>query len=280
MGSVNVTRTTALFPSAVFLQWDINTDETGSHLVDVARAGGPNGPWQQIGDSLVDAYHFLDDKFNLPPSPDARDPHNGLNLFSLSREIYYRITVTPPSGLANAFSSAPVTVEPGLDTRTRLFKRKILRDEAVAFRRLNGVPLVILKRRRWGTLCPECYDPVNRESTLEHCPLCFGTTYLGGFWSPVAIRGRKSAAPVQTQLTAHGESDIKTVTFIVLDYPRLEYKDVIVDLRRDDRYEVQIVSPTELKGVTVHQSLTATLLGRNSVEYSIKVDPVSTPPLY
>lgn len=280
MSRVEITRTTALFPSAVFLQWDIIPDEAGSHIVDVARAGAPNGPWEVVEDSLKDAYHYLDNRFNLPPSRDPPAPHLGLNLFALNREIYYRVTVTPPSGSANAFVSPAVSVEPGLDTRTRLFKRKILRDESTAFRRLNGVPLAILKRRRWGEFCPECYDHVTRESTLERCPRCFGTAYVGGYWNPVYVRGRKSAAPVQTQMTSQGESDTKGVTFIVLDYPKLEYKDVIVDLRRNDRYEVQIVSPTELKGVTVHQSVSASELARSSVEYLLPVDPTATPPLY
>jgi hypothetical protein len=280
MGSVQITRTTALYPSAVFLQWDLRTDEAGSHLIDVTRAGSPAGPWEPVATSLPDAYHFLDDEFGAPAPANPTAPRVGPNLFSLSREVYYRITATPPSGAANAFASAPVPVEPGLDVRTRLFKRKILRDEATAFRHLNGVPLVVLKRRRWGTRCPECFDPVTRESTLEHCPVCFGTSFQDGYWAPVAIRGRKSAAPVQTQLTAHGESDVKTVTFAILDYPHVAYKDVVIDLRRDDRYEVQTVTPTELKGVMVHQSLTASLLGRNAIEYRVPIDPTSAATLY
>jgi hypothetical protein len=32
--------------------------------------------------------------------------------------------------------------------------------------------------------------------------------------------------------------------------------------------------------VTVHQTLSASELGRNSVEYSIDVDPHAVPPLY
>ncbi len=280
MGSIAITRTTALYPSAVFLQWDLRTDEAGPHLVDVARAGAPAGPWEPVATSLPDAYHFLDDRFNLPPPPRPTDIGVGLNLFSLSREVYYRVTATPPSGAVNAFASVPTPIEPGLDVRTRLFKRKILRDEATAFRHLNGVPLVVLKRRRWGTRCPECFDPVTRESTLEHCPVCFGTSFQGGYWAPVSIRGRKSAAPVQTQLTAHGDSDVKTVTFAILDYPHVEYKDVVVDLRRNDLYEVQIVTPTELKGVTVHQALTASLLGRNSIEYRVPLDVATSAALY
>lgn len=280
MGNVDITRTTALFPSAVFLQWDITTSEPGDHLVDVYRAGAPTGPWQQLASSLVNAYHFLDAKFNLPGASNPALPHEGLNLFALSREVYYQVAVTPPSGSANRFLSIPTLVEPGLDTRTRLFKRKILRDEATAFQRLNGVPLIVLKRRHWGTLCTRCYDPVTHESVLEHCPQCFGTTFDGGYWAPVSVRGRKTPAPVQTQITAHGESDTKVVNFIVLDYPHIEYKDVVVDLRHNDRYEVQMVTPTELRGVTVHQTLTASLLARNCVQYAVPVDPVTTPPLY
>ncbi len=280
MGNVAITRTTALYPSAVFLQWDLRADEAGPHLVDVARAGAPAGPWEPVATSLPDAYHFLDNEFGSSPPTNPSESRVGPNLFSLSREVYYQVRAPPPSGAANAFASAPVPVEPGLDVRTRLFKRKILRDEATAFRYLNGVPLVVLKRRRWGTRCPECYDPVTRESTLEHCPVCFGTSFQGGYWAPVAIRGRKSAAPVQSQLTAHGESDVKTVTFTVLDYPHLEHKDLVVDLRRNDRYEVQIVTPTELKGVTVHQALTASLLGRNAIEYRVPVNAVGAAHLY
>lgn len=280
MASVNVTRTTALFPSAVFIQWDLVPDENGVHLVDVFRAGAPSGPWQQLASSLPDAFHYLDDKFNLPPPEKPTDLHSGLNFFALNRTVYYMVTVTPPSGSANAFSSQPTIIEPGLDTRTRLFKRKILRDESIAFRNLNGVPLAALKRRHWGTRCRDCYDEGLREGTMEHCRTCYGTTFEKGYWAPVVIRGRRTPGPVQQQMTAHGDSDIRSVIFIVLDYPALEKKDMLVDLRRNERYLVEMVSPTELKGVTVHQTITASHVSRSSVEYDVLVDPVTTPPLY
>jgi hypothetical protein len=276
--SVSITRTTALFPSAVFVQWDIAQDAPAPFLVDVYRAGSPNGPWEALGLALRDAYHFLDDRFNLPPPENPDAEHVGLNFFSLSRDVYYRVDVTPDGGAL--FSSAPTPVEPGLDRRTRLFKRKILHDESVAFRVLNGIPLAVLKRRHWGPRCTNCYDPTTREATLEHCPVCLGTAFVGGYWAPVYIRGRRTPAPVQTQLTAHGDSDTKVLNFVILDYPRLEYKDVLVDLRRDDRYRVEGVTTTELKGVPVHQVISASELGRNSVEYSVLVDPNTVPPLY
>lgn len=281
MSSVSITRTTALYPTKVFVQWDVSSDESGAFFVDVFRAGGPAGPWESIAVGLREAYNFVDEAFSLPPSPpsnaNGREP---VNLFSLSREIFYKVTVTPPSGGAAAFSSPAVPVEPGLDKRTRLLKRKLLRDLSVGFRRLNGVPLSLLKRRRWGSRCPVCWDQVLREATQEHCLTCFGTGFEGGYWSPVRVRGRREAATVQTQLSAHGETDVKYADYILLDFPRLEYKDVVVDLRSGDRYEVQRMTPTELKGVTVHQKLTASLLGRNAIEYEVPVDLIENPGLY
>jgi len=280
LGSVEIVKTTALFPSAVFIQWDMVSEETGTHLVDVYRSGAPEGPWETIASTLPNAYHLIDDKFNLPPPQLASDVREGLNFLALRQDVFYKVTVTPPSGTAAAFTSAVVPVEPGLDRRTRLFKRKILRDEATAFRRLNGIQIIILKRRRWGTRCRDCWDPGLREGTMEHCRTCFGTTYEHGYWNPVLVRGRRSPSPIQTQMSAHGETDTKMVSFTILDFPLVEHKDMIVDLRRNDRYLVHLVSPTELKTVPVHQTISASLIIRNAVEYDVLVDPLTTPPLY
>ncbi len=280
MAEARITRTTALFPTAVFVQWNVDSDETGNFFVEIARSQSPDGPWESIASGLRDAYNFVDNQFNLPPPSKRRPGREPVNLFSLARNIYYQITVTPPSGAANAFKSDPTPVEPGLDRRTRLLKRKILHDQAVGYKNLNGVPLIVLKRKRWGERCPDCYDPVNKEATLEHCPACFGTSFLGGYWAPTLIRGRREAAAVETQMTAHGDNDIKFDDFNVLDYPLVEYKDIIVDLVRNDRYQVQRVHRTELKSVTVHQKISTSLLGRNSVEYKLLVDPTNIPPLY
>lgn len=283
MSQATITRTVALYPTRVFIQWDVQSDESGLFFVDVFRAGGPAGPWEAVAVGLREAYNFVDEQFDLPPpssppsNPNGREP---VTLFSLSRDIFYMVTITPPSGTPEAFSSRPVPIEPGLDKRTRLLKRKLLRDLSVGFKRLNGVPLSLLKRRRWGPRCPDCWDPTLREATMEHCPTCFGTGFERGYWAPVQARGRREAATVQTQLSAHGETDVEYADFLLLDFPRLEYKDVVIDLRSGDRYEVQRMTPTQLKGVTVHQKLTASLLGRNSIEYEVPVDLIESPGLY
>jgi hypothetical protein len=269
-----------MFPTAVFLQWDIASEESGAFFVDIARAQSPLGPWETVATGLRGAYNFVDDNYNLPPASRESAGRDALNHFSLARAIYYQVTVTPPSGVVHTFHSEATPVEPGLDRRTRLFKRKIQHDQAVGYRRLNGIPIVVLKRKRWGDRCPRCYDPVTKESTLEHCLVCFGTTFVDGYCVPVLIRGRREAASVVSNMTSHGDSDVKLADFNILDYPLVEYKDIVVDLVRNDRYQVQRVHHTELKSVTVHQKMATTLLGRNAIEYQLKVDTASLPSLY
>jgi hypothetical protein len=275
---VSITRTTPLFPNAVFVQWNIESTEPGVHLVDVDRSGAPAGPWERILDASPDTYQFVDDKFNLPGPAKPGAPSEGLNYFSLGKDVYYRITVTPPSGEVKMSEATPI--EPGLDRRTRLLKRKILRDETIAFRRLNGIELIALKRRHWGERCPNCFDNDLKEGLSEHCSICYGTTYKGGYWSPVSIRGRREPAPVKTTMTAEGKTDIQLARFTILDYPLMEEDDLIIDLRRNNRWVVKDLEQTELKSVIVHQKLSCSDIARDAVEYTIPIDPNTLPSLY
>jgi len=277
---LRITRMTALYPSSVFVQWDITPEpnDVTDYWISVERSGGPEGPWELLASNLKNAYHFLDSHFNapIPERPDATK--EGLNLLSLSKQVYYRITGI--DGHKAVVVGDPTPIEPDLDVRTRLLKRKMQFDEGLGFKVLNGISLSVLKRRHWGIRCKICYDPVTKDGLQEHCKSCFGTTFEGGYWSPVLIRGRKDVAPVQTQMSPHGKTDRAVTTFTLLDYPKLEHGDVVVDLRKDDRYFIEMVTTTELKGIPVHQKITGSLLARDAVEYEIPANTLTTPRLY
>lgn len=282
MITVEIARTTPLFPTAVFLQWRVaaeHDDAPGPYFYSVDRAGAPDGPWESVAVSLRDVYSFVDDRFNLPPPSSGKAVREGVNQFSLSRDIYYRVTVTDAQAQPLAVSPS-LSVEPGLDRRTRLLKRKILYDESVAFRHLNGLQLYVLKRRQWGERCDVCWDPATKESTQEKCSTCFGTTYKGGYWTPVLIRGRRDPAPVQAQMSPHGKTERRATAFTILDYPLIEQDDIIVERHTNERWIVEMVTRTELKGVPVHQKATCSNLDRSSVQYTVPVDRLSNPPLY
>ncbi len=277
---VVITRVTPLFPLRVFIQWDLqNAEESGDFTFDVERSGSPEGPFDKVAVNLKNTFNFMEDLvLNKPFTSDK--VYEGANLFRLENSCYYRILVTPPSGRNNAVYSEPQLIENGLNKNDRLLRRKIMHDESVGLRKLSGVELMVLKRRHWGERCDDCFDLTTKEVLQEDCEDCYATGFKEGYFTPVKVYGRFTDNPVQAQMSPQGLVETNQPRLTILDYPKLDSGDIIVDLRRNDRYEVKIVLPTTLKSVIIHQEATVSLLARDSVEYTIPVDPYTIPSLY
>jgi hypothetical protein len=273
--SVSVIRTLSLFPNGVFLQWELTgAVESGPYLATVFRSGSPGGPWDLLVDSSPDLASFTD-HFPLPASPTNTDP----NQLSLSRGLFYRVRVVPPSG-PSAAAEVVSAVEPLLTGRQRLVRRKIVRDEYVMLSRLNGVEVAVLKRKHWGQRCPKCFDPYTGESMRGSCGTCFGTTFVGGFFDPIVVWAKRSPVPVQVALSPEGKAETAFTGIIMLDAPAVRDDDVLVFLRDNRRFLVRRVLPTELRTVTVHQRLEVSELARSDVLYRFPVDFQAAPRLF
>lgn len=272
---VKITRTIPIHPNSVFLQWDLlDPTENGTYLFDVFRSGSPEGPWTLLLGGQANAYNYLD---TIPSNGTAKE--NDLNDLSLSRGIFYRIVVTPPSGAAKKAETVSV-VEPSLSGRARLLKRKFLRDLAVGLKRLNGVQIAVCKRMHWGPRCTQCYDKYTKEIVRANCLLCFGTGFMPGYHTPVGTLARRTPTAIETSMTPEGKVDLNVLSLWMLDVPKVEENDLIIFLGDDRRFQIKKVLPTELKTVAVHQKLVLSELAKSSVEYRLIVDPVRIPPLF
>lgn len=275
---VEINKVTPLYPRAVFVQWKVTPDNavTGTYSFSVERSGSPEGPWTQVA-TLQDSVSVTD-SFETPDKTSDET-----NLLSLQRSIYYRVTATDPRNTVAV--SLPVDLD-GLiagDTKQQdrapdphrrrqiLLRRKILRDETVAFRALNGIQLKVLKRKHFGTRCTVCYDKLTRATVRSQCPICYGTSWVGGYFAPISTLGRLAPSPTQTSLTSEGKSDINTTQLTLLNYPKVERDDVIAELNGNTRWLVQQVAPTELKRVVVHQRVFVVELPRGSPEYNLPI---------
>ena len=273
--TIEITRLLPLFPRGVFLQWDlINPTEVGSFRFDVYRSGGPEGPWEPLALGGVDIYNFSD---VLPTT--STQSVGAINQLSLTRGIFYRVVVTPPSGCDNEVEVVSI-VEPRLDGPQRLLKRKILRDESLTFKKLNGVEIAVCKRMHWGTRCTVCWDKTTKAVTRANCSTCFGTGFTPGFFAPILTLGRRGTLPAAKQLAPQGIAEYRPTQVTILDAPKVEPDDVLVFLKDNKRFIVKAVIQTELKTVGVHQKLEVSELARSSVEYRIVVDPTRIPPLF
>lgn len=273
--SVEITRLLPLFPRGVFLQWDlVNPSESGTFTFDVYRSGSPEGPWETrvAGAANISNYNDV-----IPTT--STQAAGTINQLSLTLGIFYKIVVTPPSGSANKVEVVSV-VEPRLDGPQRLLKRKILRDESLTFKKLNGVEIAVVKRMRWGPRCTVCWDKTTKAVTRANCSTCFGTGFSPGYFAPIMTLGRRGTLPSAKQITPQGVSDYRPTQVTILDAPKVEPDDILVFLKDNKRFLVKAVIQTELKTVGVHQKLEVSEIARSSVEYRLVVDPARIPPLF
>ena len=271
---IQVTRVLPLYPRGTFLQWDLSDPvEAGDYTFDIYRSGSPEGPWTELLIQTENRYNYS----NLMPSVSTPAVEE-VNQLSLTRGIFYRIVVTSPSLLSRAEVVTPV--EPRLDGRQKMLKRKFLRDASVMLRRLNGVEIAVVKRMRWGPRCPRCWDATTKAVTRANCTTCYATGFSPGYFAPVLTLGRRGTIPAAKQITPQGVAEYRPTQLTILDAPKVEPDDLLVFLADNRRFLVKAVTQTELKTVAVHQKLEISEIARSSVEYRLVVDATRIPPLF
>lgn len=246
----------------------------GSYVFEVYRAGSPEGPWTTLVTGHVDQYNYSD-VLPLTETPAER----AVNQLSLARGIFYKVVVTPPSGCDNKVEVVSA-VEPRLDGRQRLLKRKMLRDESMMLGKLNGVEVAVVKRMHWGPRCTKCYDKFTKEVVRASCTACYGTGFSPGYFKPIITLGRRGVLPNAKQVSPQGQSEFRPTQVTILDVPKIEPDDILVFLKDNRRFVVKAVIQTELRTVGVHQKLEVSEIARSSIEYRLVVDPSRIPPLF
>jgi hypothetical protein len=273
--SIEVTRTVASFPRRVFIQWTLRKPPSSSGFTfDIYRSGSPEGPWESLSTGLADTFLFVDENFDQPTV--AGGERRNLNLFSLHRTVYYKI--------ACHFGSSEIEtvaqLEAGLDRRRKGIRRKLVRDAAKALKLVTGTEMAVLKKRRWGEKCPHCVSKGTNQVIRAHCKYCWGTGFLGGYWNPVYGYGQRGRSPTQTQITPKGNEDVNKTSVLMMNTPQVEPGDVLVFLRDAKRYRVELVNPTQIHSVDVHQELQVSELARSAREYGPLVDSWHDPKWY
>lgn len=266
---VEITRTIPIWPRKVYIQWVIRKpSEDSGYTFNVFRSGSSEGPWEQIATDLADTYFFVDDNFSSNYGDRTPD------LMSLHRTVYYKVTAVGTSDTAETVK----VMEAGLDRRRRGIHRKLQRDARISLEKIVGTEVAILKKRRWGTKCTKCISSTG-QSVRAHCGDCHGTGIEGGYWNPVYgfAQRQRSVEPIQVGTATSGDVETHKFEVLMLNIPKVEPDDVLVFLRDGKRYLVDVVIPTQIHTVHVHQELVVSELARSSSEYRIKVDPWHVP---
>jgi hypothetical protein len=266
---LEVTKIFPLWPKRVFIQWVLRNPEINpSYNFNIFRSGSPEGPWTNISGNLVDEYFFVDEDFPAPN--DQTDP----GLFSMKTVIYYKITAQAVIG--GEVYSVIKSMEPWLDHRRVGIHRKLVRDALIALKKIVGTEIAVLQRRKWGEKCSQCVTTTGQSSRAS-CPICYGTTFVGGYWNPVYGYARLFSTPVNIQTAPQGEVEIHRTQITMSNFPEVYKRDIIVFIRNNRRFTVLESNETCIHNVGVHQELTVSELNPSSVEHKINVDPWREP---
>lgn len=267
--TIIIDKVTSIWPRSVVIQWHlVNAVALTGYEFTVHRSATPSGPWESVGSALSDIFLYVDTELT------ANHTKSTPSTFTLQSALYYKVTVTSPQGTASAVQS----VDPFNDKRRALMARKLRRDAAVMLRKGSGTEIAILKKRWWGVPCT-CVSKTG-QVIRSKCQLCYGTGTVTGYWNPVYSYASRSVAPVSEQINSTGISETRRISAITLDIPKIINGDIIVFLRDNTRYTVDLVVPTELQTVRVHQELQLSELARSDNVYNISVDPWRVPPWF
>jgi hypothetical protein len=292
------------YPREIHIQWDVEDVDptlTDGMTFEVQRSGSPRGEWNPRA-SMLETVYYTDTFADDPNAPEQREE----NLLSLNREVWYRVVATLSNGTKLASLPMdnegmvepelqrvrpiglhprdeqtfpnPVTVfskHPRIDKRLRLISRAVIRRDAMALRYFNGIEIAVLKRRHFGMRCG-CIEPFTKEVLVSNCADCYGTGWLGGFYPSIVTLGRLMDTEPHINTEAEGRTNIVRGRLTLINFPRIEKDDVLVELDSNRRWVVNGTDDVHFRRRKVTQGVTCTELARSSVFYCV---PVDLPPL-
>lgn len=274
-----ITHTTAVLPRGQFVQWTVrDASEPGAYRCTLERCGSLSGPWEPVLVDAVSQYAVLDDFAAIPTTARFTPP----NLLTFVDRLYYRLTVTTPSGkvLQATRATGPSTPDPTPQALRMAQARRHLQFEFRKSLRYTGTPVRVFKRRQWGPRCPRCWDPRTKQVVRADCRPCWGTGFTDGYWAPYDVHAVRSSLATSVEAGAAQKSEGSVARLILPDLPQLERDDVIVAVEDQRRFVVDGQRQPEIRLQGVHQLLDCRELARDHVLFHLAAQPGVVPSLY
>jgi hypothetical protein len=157
--------------------------------------------------------------------------------------------------------------------------REIVRKEVLRANKV-GRTGYLLKRIRYGELCPRCRDTLTGEITDGRCPVCKGTGYTTGYHpaTPLVCWDVSPEVIDEDKREASGTGQIRNakVKARVLGFPDVHYADVWIDGHSDQRWYLSLIeNQVEIRGMPIVVNVTMELAPFTDSIYRVPVDESS-----
>lgn len=231
------------------------------HVFQLQGATGPvaGADWRDVGLPATNVFFLVDDEQRL---------------YGASDDWYYRIKLTTP---LRTYYSKALTSRESLCFRDWRLASDVVRKERLRLENLTGTDGVLLKRKRLGTRCTECTDPLTGEVNNSNCPTCNGTGLVDGYFAGVPAFVEIPVVPDDEQvdnLQAAGHvNNVVIPGCRVLGEPTVDVYDVFVDENAGCRYVVRSVQDVGLvRGYPVAATVTLRRLPFGDRAYAVPLE--------
>lgn len=249
---------------ATTVSWVMERDfiAPGPYTFTLRRHRNPSDDAPMVVAKGTDVY-YLEDR--ATPTWDSE--------YSLSASY----SVVLQDGDGKTYTSHTITHDDGWNHKDWLLAREIVRKEVLLQKKKAGTRGWLLKRRWFGDACPLCLNTVTGESTKSHCPSCYGTGIVGGYYPPHEYWVLMNATSRMQKLTAdQGVITVNDENVRGLAYPVIEPNDIWVNGQTGDRMRIMenVAAVARHRGVDIVVNAKVLLLPTSSAVYDIPINPL------
>lgn len=229
--------------------------QPGPYSFELLRLEGPGDTQPEVVSFGGDGHWIYDINPRLPQH---------------GRSVFYQVRLTDATG--ETWGSQVAAYTQAWSRRDWRIARAVTHDAWRAIRKRTGTRGWLAKRRKWGTPCPDCVDPITRQVDDPNCGSCYGTAFVEGYHTPVTYWAQVEQSAKQSALTsADGHVKQNQVALTALAYPPAEPGDIWIMQGTDQRFRVgDQVRPSAIhRGVPLILQFQVTELPTSDAVYAI-----------
>jgi hypothetical protein len=239
--------------------WTVNAGGSAPTF-QVSIADTESGPWTQLLQTRTS------DNFLLNAGAQKINLGSGLTWFKIGAYI----------GSSLSAESLPADARNGMDRRIYLQYREILRRWKLTFDKTPMLPGFLFRRKFYGSKCTQCTDEILATPASSSCQVCFGTGIVGGYHTPISMRGDWSAqtAPrVVNKISKEpaGPQQVHVAKIKIFGVPDAKSEDLWVDFGTKVIHRIEEVIPEQWGGSVVTQTIVVSKLPPHHPAYKLTI---------
>lgn len=252
VSSINGNIEVTIYPEwykQVSLEWSIPSNWAGAKFHVYYWPGGDE-EYIRLTTSPIDDQFFSDIT--------TRD-------YSKTQQGYYVVEVHLPF-TNEIVRSYPIQTEYKRRDRLEKIANEIQRREFLLLSKFAGVKSFFFRKKVRGIRCSRCWDSINEKVMDDHCTVCYGTSFEGGYFNPIPVYIQYDPSQSNKVKTFQGIIEPNSIGAWTISMPQMTSDDVIIRTGSWDVYKIINVNNTEIQSKPVKQILGITQLSKDDIE--------------